>query len=493
MSKEQNRSTNLNRESIGVPAAYTSGSRSGMSMPNGVYSAKVIEISDADYGGAIYVQILGSHRFGDTDTREQRQLFPKVRTVSPFGGSISMLDATVTYGASFPPPAPGTEVLVAFTGDDVTGFLLGVLPTVGKNSAVPGLPASKIENENTIGPSIDPGQKQQQNSRPRHPVANAVADQGTGLDPIRGIGSSGGRRESPSNVAGFLTPAGHSFVMDDGTVAFKEGENYVPDQSREEGMDNLIRLRSAGGAQMLLNDSAGIVYITNQKGTSWMQLDSEGNVDVYAAGSVSYHAEKDFNFYAGGDINMDADTFNIMARGAAGIQAETSTGPIQLKANKDIRLTTDLNLQLKAAGFGRISTEGMLDLNGPSAFGAVGPTAGNIGVNRTVKTSINPRVPEHEPWGGHSAQGSKVAAQAPSSARTSTKDYDTSNLTQPKSDKKIPQYYSGNSNAEEDKTGEIATRRNQVVDKRNGSSMSSGQAGATNATDPSFVERRQPR
>ena len=434
--KEQNRSTSSNRDSIGVPSTYSSGSRSGFSMPTGVYVGKVIEVSDGDYGGSIYVQIVNSQKWGSTDTREDRQKFTKVRTVSPFGGSISNADATVTYGASFPPPAPGTEVLVAFTGDGPIGFLLGVLPTVGRNGSVPGLPASQIsEQDNTIGSSIDPGLQQNGNVRPRHPVTNAVAEQGTGLDPIRGIGSSGSRRESPSNVAGFLTPAGHSFVMDDGTVAHKEGVNYVPDQTREEGMDNLVRLRSAGGAQMLFNDSAGIVYITNQKGTSWMQMDSDGNVDVYAAGSVSYHAEEDFNLFAGGDINMDADSVNIRATAADGLKVETTTGPIEFKSNKDIRLTTDLNLQLKATGFGRISTDGMLDLNGPPASAAVGPTSGSLSVNRGVKESINPRVPEHEPWGGHSAQGSKVAAQAPSSAQTTAKDYDVTNLEYPESPK----------------------------------------------------------
>lgn len=426
--KERNRPTNTNRDSIGVPALFDSGTRSGFSMPTGVYVGKVIDAADGDYGQSIYVSLVNNNKFGETETRDDRQKFTKVRTVSPFGGSIANGDTSVNYGSTFPPPGPGTEVLVAFTGDDPVGFLLGSLPVVGRNGAIPGLPASQIKDEDSVGPSIDPGTKQTGNSRPRHPVGNAVAEQGTGLDPVRGIGSSGARRESPSNVAGFLTPAGHSFVMDDGTVAFKEGENYVPDQSREEGQDNLIRLRSAGGAQMLFNDSAGIVYITNQKGTSWMQLDSDGNVDVYAAGSVSYHAEEDFNFYADGDINMDADTFNIKARGAAGIQAETATGPIQLKANKDIRLTTDLNLQLKASGFGRISTDGMLDLNGPTALGAVGPTSGSLSINRSVKESINPRVPEHEPWGGHSAQGSKVAAQAPSSAQTSATDIDLTNV-----------------------------------------------------------------
>ena len=434
--KEQNRSTSSNRDSIGIPAGFSSGNRPGFAMPVGVYVGRVVDIADGDYGGAIHVQLVNNQKWGATDTREDRQKFTKVRPVSPFGGSIVGADATVTYGASFPPPAPGTEVLVAFTGDGPIGFLLGVLPTVGRNGSVPGLPASQIlEQDNTIGPSIDPGLQQKSNVRPRHPVANAVAEQGTGLDPIRGVGSSGGRRESPSNVAGFLTPAGHSFVMDDGTVAHKEGENYVPDQSREEGENNLVRLRSAGGAQMLFNDSAGIVYITNQKGTSWMQMDSDGNVDVYASGSVSYHAEKDFNLFAGGDINMDADSVNIRATAADGLKVETTTGPIEFKSNKDIRLTTDLNLQLKAAGFGRISTAGMLDLNGPPATAAVGPTSGSLSVNRDITESINPRVPEHEPWGGHSAQGTKIAAQAPSSAQTTAKDYDTSKLEYPKSPK----------------------------------------------------------
>jgi len=429
MSKESNRFTGMNQGSTGIPAIYASGNRAGFTMANGVFLAKVVDIADPDFGGALWVELIGHQTFGERDTRDQRHQFQKVRSVSPFGGSISGRDTTVSYGANFPPPAPGTEVLVAFTGDDNVGYLLGSLPATGRNGAVPGLPASQIEGEDTVGSSVDPGASQDGNVRRRHPVANAIAEQGIGLDPVRGLGSSGARRESPSNVAGFLTPGGHSIVMDDGTVAYQEGENYVPDQSREAGNNNLLRLRSAGGAQMLFNDTAGIVYVINQNGSSWIQLDSSGNIDIYAAGSISYHAEEDFNLYAGGDINLDADTFNIKARGAAGIQAETATGPIQLKANKDIRLTTDLNLQLKASGYGRISTDGILDLNGPAALGAVGPTSGSLAANRTVKESINPRVPEHEPWGGHLSQGStSVAAQAPASGQTTAKDYDVSQL-----------------------------------------------------------------
>jgi hypothetical protein len=430
MSKEANRFTGTNRDSSGIPAIYQSGDRAGFTMSNGVFLAKVVDIADEDYGGAIWVELVGHQTFGERDTRDQRHQFQKVRTMSPFGGSISGRDTTVSYGASFPPPAPGTEVLVAFTGDDNVGFLLGSLPATGRNGALPGLPVSQIEGEDSVGSSIDPGAAQEGNIRRRHPVANAIAEQGIGLDPARGLGSSGARRESPTNVSGFLTPGGHSFVMDDGTVEYKEGENYVPDQAREAGNNNLVRLRSAGGAQILFNDTVGIVYVINQNGSSWIQLDSSGNIDMYATGSISYHAEENFNLYAGGDINLDADTFNIKARGAAGIQAESTTGPMQFKSNKDIRLTTDLNLQLKAGGYGRISTDGILDLNGPSALGAVGPTSGSLAANRSVKESINPRVPEHEPWGGHLTQAStSVAAQAPASGQLTAKDYDVSSLS----------------------------------------------------------------
>ena len=103
--REQNRSTSSNRDSIGIPAGFSSGDRPGFAMPTGVYVGKVVEAADGDFGGSIYVQIVNSQKWGSTDTREDRQKFTKVRTVSPFGGSITSADATVTYGASFPPPA----------------------------------------------------------------------------------------------------------------------------------------------------------------------------------------------------------------------------------------------------------------------------------------------------------------------------------------------------------------------------------------------------
>ena len=91
----------------------------------------------------------------------------------------------------------------------------------------------------------------------------AIVKQGLINDATRGAGSSGSRRESPSEVFGILTPGprksditgnendydirlgGHQFVMDDNV------------DSRQ------IRIRSAEGNQVLLDDNEGIIYLIN--------------------------------------------------------------------------------------------------------------------------------------------------------------------------------------------------------------------------------------
>ena len=190
--------------------------------------------------------------------------------------------------------------------------------------------------------------------------------------------------------------------MDDGTKA-KSDTVLAPDANRKEGLSNLVRWRSAGGAQILMHDGAGIVYVVNHNGSSWIQMDATGKVDIYSADSISMHTQTDFNLYCEGSFNLDADSINLKARGSGGTTIESATGEFNLHANKDIKLTSDLNGHIKTAGFIR-QTSAIIDLNGPEATAATKTVANNIAVNTTVKESINGRVPEAEPWGGHQDQ-----------------------------------------------------------------------------------------
>ena len=423
--------TNKMQSTLQVPHYYKKDAVGGVNSYQGLYIGKVMNIVDDRYEGYMYVDIIGHEKTGSpTTSKEEAQKYVRVRRLMPYGGTYQGSDHTRTFGMNCHPPAPGTEVLIAFTGSDQEGIMLGVLPDATRNGSVPdNVTAFLDDGTNTIGATFDSSivKKQNKGERPRHPNSNFVAKQGLGLDSVRGLGSSGARRESPSNVFGFNTPMGHSFVMDDGTVKNSDA-CLAPDKDREEGLSNLCRWRSAGGAQILFNDTAGIVYVINQAGNCWLQMSNDGKIDLYSSGDISMHTENDFNLHVGGDFALDADSIIMKARGSDGCKIETATGEFNLHSNKDIKLTCDLNGHIKCAGFLRMTTDGILDLNGPTATASTKTTNNNITVNRSVKQSITGRVPEAEPWGGHAEEQVKIPSCASSDSNLLATDIDVTNI-----------------------------------------------------------------
>ena len=146
--------------------------------------------------------------------------------------------------------------------------------------------------------------------------------------PMR-LTSSSARREVPSTVFGISTPGpvdkrngaprgrigkqewkidnafvgrlgGSTFVMDDGDARYlrkktaSEGPpEYASLENDESGGDveiphnELIRLRTRTGHQILLHNSEDLIYIGNAKGTSWIELSSDGKIDIFAEDSIS--------------------------------------------------------------------------------------------------------------------------------------------------------------------------------------------------------------
>ena len=420
--------TGSNTTGYGVPDFLDRQSIKGLRKLNGVFNAKVVDFADERYQQHIWVELTGHDYFSDKKDIDKRHEYHKVRQCSPFGGTVHGLNYSNNYGAVFTPPAPGTEVIVCFTGQEQEGYLLGVLPDINRNAMLGGHPSSPDPDEGTVDTAFDHHVfEKHDGTRKKHPVGQSISRQGLALDALRGHGSSGARRESPSRLCGFNSPGGHSLVLDDGTEAYKEGINFVPDKTRKEGDNNLLRLRSGQGAQILLNDSAGIVYIINQDGTGWIEIDAKGNIDIYGESNISMHAKESINFYAGDQFNIDADEINLRARGSGGLKLEATTNQIQLCAHEDMKLTTKKVMHLKAGPHMKLTAD-LIDLNGPPATAATCPTVGALTVNREVKESINNRVPEHEPWGGHVAQYDQIAAQAKSDpVDPDTEDFSLSN------------------------------------------------------------------
>ena len=91
----------------------------------------------------------------------------------------------------------------------------------------------------------------------------------------------------------------------EGRVARKHGHSLVMDDGDIEGNNNLIRFKTAAGHQILLHDTEDIIYIGNSKGTSWVQMDAEGQLDIYSKTNINLRT-KNFNMHADSSIKMFA-------------------------------------------------------------------------------------------------------------------------------------------------------------------------------------------
>jgi hypothetical protein len=288
-----------------------------------------------------------------------------------------------------------------------------------------GAPAPVVEfNENVVEYVTNPAFYNL--SKPIHKIQAAILkQQGLDQDPIRGAISSSSQRESPSRVFGISTPGrplndpaddlnyitklnsdtlppeyykvksrkgGHTFVMDDGATL---------------GQDQLVRLRTAGGHQILMHDSANTLYISHKDGTSWIELTSDGRVNVYSQGAFSVRSESDINLHSDKNININAAN-NINLKAGNKIQAESSSttlltgslgietsGDAQFKTGSRFNIETGASMSLKVGSTYALEAQTILNNSGGTV--GVGQIKGFVIANKDLNTIVTV-APTHEPF-----------------------------------------------------------------------------------------------
>lgn len=329
----------------------------------GPFLARVISITDPYYMGTLEVELL--HESGNQNAREGQ--VHQVKYLSPFAGSTSVAyvdenneynSTQKSYGMWMVPPDIGNTVVVIFIdGDPRRGFWFGCVLDPNVNFMMPGYAATSfnLDGDKSRTPVAEYNKKANDISakdttrllKPFHPfLQDRYLEQGLLEDDIRGITTSSARREIPSAVFGISTPGpidkkgprgkvgkfehaineafisrigGSSFVMDDGDDKFlrktspSEGppEYAAVEQDESDGdvyrpHNELLRFRTRTGHQILLHNTEDLIYIGNARGTSWIEMTSDGKIDIYAEDSVSLHTKQDLNFYADRDINIEA-------------------------------------------------------------------------------------------------------------------------------------------------------------------------------------------
>jgi hypothetical protein len=353
-----------------------------------------------------------------------------VKYLSPFYGATSdkyqgpngadFKDVQKSYGMWMVPPDIGTRVLVIFIdGDTNQGYWIGCVMDQFQNHMVPGIAASDTaftseeqKRQYTDGPLPvgeflkstqieNAGPNVNKFKKPLHPFAERLRDQGLLADDIRGITSSSARREAPSKVFGISTPGpldpngkkadvgykGHSKLQ---PVSRLGGTTFVMDDGDEKGDNELMRIRTRTGHQILFHNTHDLIYIANSRGTAWIELTSDGKIDIYSRDSISIHSEADFNFRADRDINLEAGrNINIHSVGDFNINTDNNhnvivgvDGKIQFKGNLDQSVTgstkikSDAGFDLKVVGDIKQTASGNFNIaaGGNNNFSANGNT-----------------------------------------------------------------------------------------------------------------------
>ena len=388
----------------------------------GPFIAEVTNHLDVSYMGGLEVVLIGD--LAQPTIYDKSRTFP-VRYMSPFYGVTSARfegnnsgdfnDVQKSYGMWMVPPDVGTKVIVIFPQGAGVGYWIGCVPDLYQNHMVPGIAASQevaitTGQENRYGtrnlPVAEFNKKANSGNnqniskipKPVHPFADRLVAQGLILDTIRGVTSSSARREVPSQVFGISTPgpvdqspgAPKGKIGYDGNTQFPisrlGGSTFVMDDGDINGENELVRIRTRTGHQVLLHNSADLIYIANAKGTAWIELTSQGKIDVYAEDSVSIHTKGDFNLRADRDFNLEAGrNFNIAANQDFNLNVDSNSniisdtvkaqvaGDFNLGVTGSILMAANANISTSAGAENKHSAAGKFSIAGSStAIGASG-------------------------------------------------------------------------------------------------------------------------
>jgi hypothetical protein len=460
--------------SKGRPSNYKQ-DRGGVAAEYGPFYGKVMNNIDPTRSGRLQVYI---EAFGDGNTSDPTKwttvrYMPPFYGVTPAGKTAETGDGQYpgnqnSYGMWFTPPDLGVTVICVFVnGDRSNGFYIGVVPENGVNHMIPAIgaesnyvtgnpnqdayfvnaPLLPVTEINTSNNRYDNAGRFFDQPKPvQGVVASAFFQQGLARDTERGPIRSSAQRESPSACFGVSTPgtaiyqgglkpadireqlnSGQVKPQDLQVIGRMGGHTLVMDDGDLDGNNQLLRLRSSKGHQIMMNDTGNFVYIVHANGQTWIELGVEGTVDIYSSNSVNVRSQGDINLHADRDINMWAGR-DIKMHAKQDIIQEADRN-FALTAQNDLKIYSKNTLYVKADGTLGIQSAGGtwnagsqftvtasgIDLNGPVAPEVTAPTPLAKIKMDTVKFSTNQgwtedrgnlesicnRAPTHEPWPYH--------------------------------------------------------------------------------------------
>lgn len=463
------------------PASFNDPSKTDIPVPTGIYVGLVKRIDTNTRSGRLFVYI---DKFGSSNPDDPTS-WKLVSYASPFGGTTSgpvneyqttsatakqnTFDQTQqTYGFWMTPPDIGSQVLCCFLPNTLEGYWFACVTSSIYRNMTPAIGAVRWDqiDKQSIPSELLPFLKEgtpypvaevnryiegfygeqflPSIPKPIHvPQTIRLITQGLDKDPARGAINSSAQRDPISAVYGFSTPGRPipsqdpanipsiqqkivtgNFNSDDFRVTTRVGgHTFVMDDGDIYGNNNLVRLKTSQGHQILMNDKEGFMYIANSEGTAWIELTKSGDILVYGAKDFAVRTQGNIMFTSDGSISFDARR-NINMSATSGINLEAAsvnaTGSQLINLyGKQAQLRSQSALSINAGGSMSIKAAGAIGINGASI--ALNGGGGSSGSNPPKKLpqyqsadtrfinnqwtvvpdanqTINYKVPTHEPY-----------------------------------------------------------------------------------------------
>lgn len=443
---------------------------------------------DPNREGRIWVYLNNNSGLDPDNSRNWRP----VKFLSPFYG-LTRGDAATdndgnyknnpsSYGMWMSQPDIGTTVLCLFVNGDLNyGFYIGCVPDPESMQMLPAIGATDniipnkgeansygnalrlpVTNINKNNKSIADTAEYLKAPKPVHSyVAATMFQQGILRDPIRGPISSSSQRETPSRVGwGISTPGRPIYEggFDDRTIAQnlekskekqlrivsrRAGHSIVMDDGDIIGKDNLIRIRTADGHQILMSDDGQTLMILHKNGQSYIELGKEGTVDVYSTNSVNIrtqgdlnlHADRDVNIHAGKNLNLQGENIHLTSekeykQRVGSDYSNFTLGKHTTKVNGAMSMESGGDISMASSALAYVNGSKVLLNSGqtstkPAQVPAIVKTLHTDTLFDNQKgflaapaklTSITSRAPAHAPW-ANAGQGVDVKTDLSSSSQ----------------------------------------------------------------------------
>ena len=414
--------------------------------------------------------------FADKSREQDPSQWRQVKYCTPFysrtelQGSGDKFETTKNAGGMiYPCPDTGTKVLCFFPeGRNQDGFWFACAPDTYMTQGLPEPSASSNINTSSgeIRGTKAPAGEFNDSDNQTNKISNFLVPkrsfdrsthsilktQGLDLDETRGLTSSSFNRETPSELFGITTKGRRTDINGrdikdrpdiisalksgadlnnndanavEGKISRKQGHSLTMDDGDIEGENNLIRLRTAAGHQILMHDSEDLLYIGNSKGTCWVQLDATGQLDIFSerninlrSKSINMHADNNIKMHAGGQVQIVSNgLLHLEGKQMANLYSD---GQTLIFGAKGMNIKSSGAFAIEGTGVG-IKSSGKLDLQASciSLNGSAGPAAKQNAARVLSKSDTRPngqgfwestsilnttvdRVPTHEPFAQHS-------------------------------------------------------------------------------------------